>query len=405
MPTGSASSKKGGLAALPPGRGPGPTVEEQLLFHCERGDAASAVQVLKKQPDCVNAPVGGDQGTALHHAAMRGHLVLTQKLLEAKANVESKGYTGGLTPLHLAAEEDQPEVCLELISQKANPNQTDDQGQTPAHRAAFAGAAMALRVLLASGGDASLQDEEKSTPLHYAAYAGRLACVKAITEAQPEVVNNRGGGDEGTALHLAAAAGRPDVLTELINAGLDISLMDESRMTALHRAAAGCAVSTKLLLDAKADPMAEDSSRWTPLHYACEYDLRGAVKALLEGGARVDVFDSRRLTPLHVAAQEGHVLTCAMLMGAKADPKVSPAVGVVSPLQLARREKATNHDLLSLFEMGDVRDPQTKQDLLSLFEMGYVRDPAMNQDLLSLFEIGYGDISPSSRAATVQVSA
>lgn len=367
----------------------GPTQEEKLLFHCERGDCKAVVEVLKASPGVVNAPVGGEaSGTALHQAAMRGHLLMTQQLLASKAEIASTCYMGGLTPLHLAAEEDQPEVCFELVAQKASPNTLDDLGQTPAHRAAFAGAASALRVLLSCGANAGLKDAENSTPLHYAAYAGRLKCVKAICEAQPETVDLLGGGDSGTALHMAAAAGRPEVLKELLSTGAaDINLMDETRQTALHRAAAGCTLSTQLLLAHKADPAAEDASRWTPLHYACEYDLRDAVRALLAAGAKVESANQSRLTPLHVAAGEGHVLTCAILMAAKADPRANPGTGTASALQLARRDPATNADLLALFEMGYVKDPATKADLLSLFETGYVKDPSLDTELLTFFDM------------------
>lgn len=333
----------------------GATFEEAMQYYCDRGDVTEVLNLFDKNAkdaDLVNRMIGQPEGTPLHHAAMKGHLQLTQRLLEKKADVNSSAYEGGVAPLHLVAEEDHAELVFELITAKGNINMQDATGQTPLHRAAQAGSSTAMKVLLEMGANAQVADITGNMPLHKAAFAGRKSCVPPILKHCPEAVNMPGA-EAWTALHLAAASAKPKMAEIILDGGADQNSMDDARMTPLHRAAAmGCGETCRLLLQRKANPGAEDASRWTPLHYACEYGREAAVKALLEFKADAGTsVEPSCLSPLHVAAGENHVHVCHLLMQAKADPKACSA-GVTSALQLARKDPNATSELVALFEMG-----------------------------------------------------
>lgn len=99
-----------------------------------------------------------------------------------------------------------------------------------------------------------------------------------------------------TALHLAAAARRPEVARKLIAAGADIAAKNRRGAEPLHYAAdaipgeAGWDPDAQVavidaLLAAGADPNAGDKGGVTPLHRAVRNRCADAVKALLRGGA------------------------------------------------------------------------------------------------------------------------
>jgi Ankyrin repeats (3 copies) len=92
-----------------------------------------------------------------------------------------------------------------------------------------------------------------------------------------------------TALHRASATRNIDVVTQLINAGSDVSAKDYADgMTPMHCAAQnGLAGMIKALKEAGGDVHATSYCRWTPLFYASECGQVEAIKALIELGADV----------------------------------------------------------------------------------------------------------------------
>jgi ankyrin repeat protein len=65
-----------------------------------------------------------------------------------------------------------------------------------------------------------------------------------------------------------------------------------------------CPELAELLLGHGADPNARNDLGWTPLHYACGYDVRDErmVELLLRGGADPDATDPKGETPLRLVA-------------------------------------------------------------------------------------------------------
>lgn len=131
-----------------------------------------------------------------------------------------------------------------------------------------------------------LKSEELSALLE-AAERGDVAAVEAALTGGSKVdEQNRGG---YTALHLASAAGAADVVTALLRHQAKPDLRTGFGQTSLHLAAlAGGAATTtqsclELLLEARADPRAQDGSTQVPGLTALEIARRGgARKAAVE---------------------------------------------------------------------------------------------------------------------------
>ena len=132
-----------------------------------------------------------------------------------------------------------------------------------------------------------------------------------------------------TPLHLAAAALGPLAVAALIEAGADPNAENRRGATALHYACdarpnAGKTWSPskqrsviELLLDAGSDIEHKDKAGATPLHRAVRARSPEAVRSLLERGAHVDATHGRqRTTPLHIVT---HSTGASGTKGARAE--------------------------------------------------------------------------------------
>ncbi len=119
---------------------------------------------------------------------------------------------------------------------------------------------------------------------------------------------------DDTALHIAAAAYRADVVRDLLIRGADVHARNRRGGEPLHAAVAGVpgsanwnpaaqAATVALLIDAGADPNAVDRSGVAPLHIAARTRCAAAVEALLAGDADVQRTNKNGSTPLFLATR------------------------------------------------------------------------------------------------------
>lgn len=115
-----------------------------------------------------------------------------------------------------------------------------------------------------------------------------------------------------TALHIAAAAYRHQLVGKLIAAGANVRARNRRGAEPLHYAADGgpgsCswnpqaqAATVAALIAAGADPDAVDNSGVAPLHRAVRTRCTGAVRALLLGGANAKLKNKNGSTPMKLA--------------------------------------------------------------------------------------------------------
>ncbi len=115
-----------------------------------------------------------------------------------------------------------------------------------------------------------------------------------------------------TALHIAAAVYRTDIVQKLIAMGADVHARNRRGAAPLHLAAVGLPgsptwnpqaqqASITCLITAGADPNAIDKNGVTPLHRAVRTRCAAAVSALLAGGADAKRKNNSGSTPMLLA--------------------------------------------------------------------------------------------------------
>ncbi|KAB5578504.1 ankyrin repeat-containing domain protein [Coniochaeta sp. 2T2.1] len=115
------------------------------------------------------------------------------------------------------------------------------------------------------------------------------------------------------------------VLECLLSFGLDVNAADRRGRTLFNIRYRADIV--RLLLSAGADPNAEDSEGWFPIHYATRQRGGEAVGDLVRAGADVhamtaDCTHAQDITALHLAAMSGPLPAVRVLLDAGADPDV-----------------------------------------------------------------------------------
>lgn len=84
---------------------------------------------------------------------------------------DSGSQTGGLSPLHLAAAQNNCVKIADLLNEGANIEETDSYHMTPLHLAARDNAVEAIYVLIKAGANIEAKSNAGQTPLHIAAFA------------------------------------------------------------------------------------------------------------------------------------------------------------------------------------------------------------------------------------------
>jgi ankyrin repeat protein len=156
--------------------------ESPVADAAERGDLAAVTQLLRQGADA-NAPQG-DGMTALHWAAKNGQPEMAGVLLYAGANPDATTRLGGFTPLHMASKIGHVGVIKALLEQGADAEASTSTGARPLHMAAASGNAEAVSALLARGVEVDAREiANEQTPLMWAAAQNRVAAMTALIEA------------------------------------------------------------------------------------------------------------------------------------------------------------------------------------------------------------------------------
>ncbi|XP_062986914.1 inversin isoform X2 [Elgaria multicarinata webbii] len=138
----------------------------------------STVQLLLKHEAQVDA-TDVMKHTPLFRACEMGHKEVIQTLIKGGARVDLVDQDGH-SPLHWAALGGNPDVCQILIENKINPNVQDYAGRTPLQCAAYGGYINCMVVLLENNADPNIQDKEGRTALHWLCNNGYLDAIKLL---------------------------------------------------------------------------------------------------------------------------------------------------------------------------------------------------------------------------------
>jgi len=202
-------------------------------------------------------------------ACIGGNAAALQTMLPHAEHVISRG--GPFSPLFSASFCGQLDCVDLLLSHKALPNQTCDDGKTAFFAAMASGYEDVGRLLLSYRADPWIRTEADDTALLVASGGGHDACVLMMLSLRADL-HQTCGEAEGKVLHVAAEWGREQTV--------------------------------RLLVESRADPKAVDKKQKTPLHKAAEYGYVEVLAALLELNADPRAIDSAGDTALDVAMLE-----------------------------------------------------------------------------------------------------
>ena len=131
-------------------------------------------------------------------------------------------------------------------------------------------------------------------------------------------------------LHFAVADGNYTEIDRLLGKGYDINLNSPLSTPLCIAAAAGRPGVITHLIVKGADPNQQDFMGWRPLHHAI-YEKRAnleAIRALVQNGADVNGRDKHMRTPLHRAAQFGYANAVRLLVSLGAQPNARDENGL-----------------------------------------------------------------------------
>ncbi|XP_050185886.1 ankyrin repeat domain-containing protein 55 isoform X3 [Myiozetetes cayanensis] len=259
------------------------------LMHAVSGRQVDTVKLLLKMGANINTQDAYGR-TSLSLATYLGWLEGCVSLLRngAKQNIPDK--TGRL-PLHAATAE--PDVrLLNVLLQQSNLseiNHQDNEGMTSLHWAAFHNRPQHTQTLLHKGADPTLVDKDFKTALHWAVQSGnRVLCSIILDHCQGPSIINYDDENGKTCMHIAAAAGYSDIISELAKVPkCNLQALDVDDRTPLHwAAAAGRADCVQTLLELGIDSSPRDINENTPLTYAMYCGHTACIKLLSQESSR-----------------------------------------------------------------------------------------------------------------------
>lgn len=239
--------------------------------------------------------------TLLHLAAGLGLVGLVESLLAHGADVNAGDSERGRWPLLAAIEAGHLEVAQLLLARGADPKSEDARGRSMLFFVALRGNATAVKELLKLGVPAG------PSCLRTAATSGCVDVVSALIDAGVDVNDQTGFDDKkGTMLMAALPTVTSDLMAKVTKREPEHIRQDQITIA-------------QALVDAGANPNAVDDDGNTVLHLIASGTCLPAVEILARHRANLDHLDRSGRTPLIIAIQRGDVSVAEKLIVAGAN--------------------------------------------------------------------------------------
>jgi len=258
----------------------------------------------------VNVDVLTNQRSPLHYAASRGNNKIIALLLNAKAdpNIYDKEKN---TPLMEACLNGKLDAASILLNNGANINSPNKFGRTALHSASGKGIPSVVKFLLDNKADVKSEANDGSTPICHAVYFGYkdIMTLLLLNGADPNTVDSKRNSRQGetpenlvgkTALHIAVEKGHTEIISYLLEKGVDVNVPNTQTFSAPLHVAVEPKIVQLLLRVAKCNKSAQDKQGNTPLHLSISSNTDIAL-ILLDAQCDITLQNVKGETPLHVA--------------------------------------------------------------------------------------------------------
>jgi ankyrin repeat protein len=251
---------------------PGESIKRELPAGSHRVDAESRLAGLQK-----SYPVD---------LAARQKLPVQVDLTPlARERLREKGVALDKPAFFASVRRSEPELVRLFLDGGIAPDEKDPDGWPPLVRAASLGHGDVVSILLEAGADRDDSSPQSRTALMWAALRGDPGVVRTLIDAGADL-NKQDKVLKDTALMLAAAWGRREVVRELIQARpRQVDLNQTNRMG------------------------------WSALMYAARYGQLEIAESLVKAGAKADLRDELLRTAGMLAKAEGHAAAATYLEG------------------------------------------------------------------------------------------
>ena len=235
----------------------------------------------------------------------------------------------GFAPFHLLCQQQQLLSASFLLKQGVDVNVQDKEGDTALHYSVLEASADAVQFLVENGADIHIRNHSGQLPLHY---IGRCKADKNVLYRvfRPFLIDRHSiicADSQGyTPLHEATRLNNLPAVQVLLlhNIPTDLSARDCRGDTTLHLSA-GDGVNPKIiteLLDAGADPNAQNKLGKTPLHVSSSRKRSKTLQYFLRRGADVNARDRKGRTPLHTVILNTRGIHLLVAAGADINAKM-----------------------------------------------------------------------------------
>ncbi|OAD61080.1 Ankyrin repeat and death domain-containing protein 1A [Eufriesea mexicana] len=209
--------------------------------------------------------------------------------------------------LYEAVIKNEADTVRKVLKEAVDVDSRNNFGMRPLHMAARYGHRDAVKMLINAGANVSAVNKKQHTLLMCAAQGNNVRVVEYLAEAV-ELLNGDATDITGaTALHHAASAGHPTMITALSNVPrIEINATDKKGQTPIHSACEREHLeAVEVLIGLGANVDAQDNEGNTLLHIATRTRHTAIAELLLRAGANTELTDEMGFTPLHVAASQG----------------------------------------------------------------------------------------------------
>ena len=263
------------------------------------------------------AALAAEPGTSVIDAVKAGNRSAVQQLIRARADVNA-AEPDGSTALMWAVRAGDTELVGQLLKAGANVRAANRYGVRPLTLAATNGDAAITKVLLDAGADANTAFPEGETVLMTAARTGRPEVLQLLLD-HGAAINTKEGWMGETALMWAAAENHPDAVTLLVKRGADLNARATLLKFPKYLFNGSTMVSTPL-----------PRGGMTALLLAAREGALDGVRALVEGGANLNITDPDGTSPLVMAILNRHNDIAKFLIEHGADPSVADSTGMTA---------------------------------------------------------------------------
>ena len=272
--------------------------------------------LIEKGADINKKNMNGE--TALHFAAKTGHIDIMKKLvdalkkkqinkqIEAKAEMDAQNKTGW-TPLMIAVKYGHNGIAEVLLNEGVDLNRKNKFGETALYHASDSGNLDATKKLLGADAKADTLNKDGWTPLMISLKNRHInianILIRKLRQKSIKIKNKFG----ETALHFAVTIGDKDIVRTLIGAGAPLNTQTKNGWTPLMIALKYRHTNIMtVLIEKGVDLNQTTNKKETALHHATDVGDIVATRELIAARAEIYTQDENGNTPLMIAAEKGY---------------------------------------------------------------------------------------------------